>query len=191
MKTKLFKIVLAGLLSLGSAVCAAQDLTVDAGQSYTIPSAAPAENFTGNYRWLENGKVIDGATDADYTNAAGKALNGTYVYVRQAEIKDCGWQSSNAFDVAVIGGTDSIMCKPASAYPKFKIVDVEAIPLDDLDLLHPSIIYELGGQLENVISHCFTWFGYYCTLCHDPYCKSYTHIDYNDQTQYKKVLTTF
>ncbi|MDR0692400.1 MAG: hypothetical protein LBF69_05120 [Prevotellaceae bacterium] len=96
---KIAKIVMAGLLSLGSVVCAAQGLTVCTSTSYTIPSAEGVSGAT--YRWLENGVEISGATGDSYTNLEGKSSAGTYVYVRMAHTEACGWQNSNAFIVSV------------------------------------------------------------------------------------------
>ena len=97
---KIVKTVVAGLMSLGSAVCAAQSLTVCASTSYTIPSAEGVSIAT--YKWLENGAEIPGANGESYTDLEGKPA-GTYVYVRMAYTDACGWQNSNAFIVYVAG----------------------------------------------------------------------------------------
>jgi uncharacterized protein (TIGR02145 family) len=94
---KIKKTVTIGLLSLCSTVCAAQSMNVLLGNPYTIKSV---EEVTGaTYQWLENDILIPGATDASYTNTAGKDLVGTYVYVRKAYKEDCGLMSSNAITV--------------------------------------------------------------------------------------------
>jgi uncharacterized protein (TIGR02145 family) len=94
------KIIIAGLLCMGSAVCAAQTLTVCASASYTIPNVEGVPDAT--YEWWENGVKVSG-TGAAYTNTAGKPAAGTYVYVRRAHTAACGWQSSNPFFVYVTG----------------------------------------------------------------------------------------
>jgi uncharacterized protein (TIGR02145 family) len=113
MKKMLVEIMMAGVLCLGSAVCAAQEVTVCTSTSYTIPSAVAADGAS-TYQWLENGEVIPGATGASYTNLAGKSSAGTYVYVRRAEIDGCGWQNSNAFVVYISGTVNTpVITAPA------------------------------------------------------------------------------
>jgi uncharacterized protein (TIGR02145 family) len=66
--------------------------------SFTIPSAQDAgEGAT--YKWTVNGADVEGATGNSYTNTAGLAAAGTYVYVRLAHTDDCGWQASNGYIV--------------------------------------------------------------------------------------------
>jgi uncharacterized protein (TIGR02145 family) len=98
------KIVMIGVLSLGSAVCAAQTATqITVGASYTISDVTPASGAS-SYQWLENGVKISGATAASYTNSAGKFASGKYEYMRLAYIKDCKeWLASNVFSVYVYG----------------------------------------------------------------------------------------
>jgi hypothetical protein len=100
---QIVKIVLAGLLSFGPVAAAAQSLTVNANTQFTIATGTPALNASG-YRWLVDGVEIPGATDVSYTNTSGLAVNGSYTYVRQANVTGCGWQNSNAYLVMVIGG---------------------------------------------------------------------------------------
>jgi uncharacterized protein (TIGR02145 family) len=98
---KMKKTVTFGLLSLCSTVCVAQSLKVLVETSYTIASVEEVNGAT--YQWWEDGEPISGATDASYTNAAGKASAGTYVYVRMAYKDGCGWQESNATTVYTFG----------------------------------------------------------------------------------------
>jgi uncharacterized protein (TIGR02145 family) len=83
-------------------VCVAQDLTVCSSSSYTIPSMQGAGS-AASYQWTENGVDIPGATDESYTNVAGKAATGFYVYVRMAYTDSCERQASNGVIVQVIG----------------------------------------------------------------------------------------
>jgi uncharacterized protein (TIGR02145 family) len=108
---KTLKTVLAGLLSLGSAVCAAQNLTVCTMASYTIASMEGVSGAT--YQWTVNGAAIPNATGAAYTNTTGLDVPGTYAYVRRAYTADCGWQNSNAFMVYVVGPAAPEITAPA------------------------------------------------------------------------------
>ena len=82
-------------------VCAAQDLTVCASSSYSIPSIKSAGG-AATYVWLENGVEIAGATGESYTNTKGNVA-GTYLYTRMVKTPNCDWQSSNSVIVWVVG----------------------------------------------------------------------------------------
>ena len=101
---KIKKTTVAVMLSFGSMVCMAQELTVCTSTSYTVPSAVGVSGAT--YKWLENGAEVSGAAGESYTNLAGKPA-GTYVYIRRAFTGACGWQNSNAFIVYVTGSVDA------------------------------------------------------------------------------------
>jgi uncharacterized protein (TIGR02145 family) len=85
--------------------------------------------------WMENGVAVSGATGESYTNTAGKATAGTYVYTRLAKMPNCNWQASNSFIVWVMGGgsapvitastntcsgTDLVFSVPASPGAKYE-----------------------------------------------------------------------
>jgi uncharacterized protein (TIGR02145 family) len=96
------KLLIAIMPGFFFSVCVAQDLTVCTSSSYSIPSVTPAGS-AATYMWLENGVEIAGATDVSYTNTAGKATAGTYVYTRMAKMPNCNWQASNSFILSVVG----------------------------------------------------------------------------------------
>jgi uncharacterized protein (TIGR02145 family) len=102
MKCKITKSIFIAVLGLSGVELAAQDLTVCASSSYSIPSVTPAGNGA-TYVWMENGVEIAGATDVSYTNSTGKAAAGTYIYTRMAKTPNCRWQASNSFVVWVMG----------------------------------------------------------------------------------------
>jgi uncharacterized protein (TIGR02145 family) len=131
MKKKLLIVAAAGLIA---PMCAAQDLTVCASSSYTVPSASPAGSGA-TYMWLENGTEIPGATGEAYTNTGGKLTAGTYVYTRLAKTPTCSWQASNAFILWVVGvdsappitppankcsGEDIVFTVPAAAGTRYE-----------------------------------------------------------------------
>jgi uncharacterized protein (TIGR02145 family) len=81
-------------------VAHAQGADICAGSPYTIASAVDASGAT-TYQWLENGRLISGASAATYLVPADKAVE-NYTYIRQAKSPDCSeWQSSNEFVVTV------------------------------------------------------------------------------------------
>jgi hypothetical protein len=89
----------AALTGLG-VIAFAQGAEVCAGTTYTIVNTADASPGA-IYQWLENGKIIPGASTADYTVPNNKVV-GFYTYIRQAKSADCSeWQSSNEFVVTV------------------------------------------------------------------------------------------
>jgi uncharacterized protein (TIGR02145 family) len=111
MKT-IAKLLIIAVFGFSITVCVAQDLTVCASSSFTIPSAQDADNAV--YQWTENGVDIPGAAYAAYTNTEGKLAAGTYVYVRMAHTDDCGWQASNGYVVWVVGsGSAPAITAPA------------------------------------------------------------------------------
>jgi uncharacterized protein (TIGR02145 family) len=87
------------LSGLGTAAFA-QGVEICANTSYTIANTVPASGVS-TYQWLENGKLIPGASAATYTVPIDKVA-GLYTYIRQAKSADCSeWQSSNEFAVTV------------------------------------------------------------------------------------------
>ena len=108
------KLLIAIMPGFFFSVCVAQDLTVCASSSYSIPSVTPAGS-AATYMWMENGVEIAGATDVSYTNTAGKATSGTYIYTRMAKMPNCNWQASNSFILCVVGADSApVITLPAN-----------------------------------------------------------------------------
>jgi uncharacterized protein (TIGR02145 family) len=80
-------------------VFAQADMVVGTGETFTIPSAVPAQSGA-TYQWLENGQIIPGADQVTYSTF--KNLEGSYMYIRQAKKDPCpDWVSSNLYIVQV------------------------------------------------------------------------------------------
>ena len=97
---KLFVFLLVCSLAMANLSAQAVDKDICSGTAFTINSTAAA-TAGSEYRWLENGSVISGATSANYTIPSTKP-GGVYTYVRQSKSGDCSdWQGSNAYTVSV------------------------------------------------------------------------------------------
>ncbi len=95
---KLFVFLLVCSLTVANLSAQAVDKEVCPG--FTINSTAAA-TAGSEYRWLENGSVISGATSANYTIPSNKTP-GVYTYIRQSKSGSCSdWQGSNAYTVSV------------------------------------------------------------------------------------------
>jgi uncharacterized protein (TIGR02145 family) len=94
------KEVLSVALSGLGIVAFAQGAEVCQGTSYTITDAVPA-SAGSEYRWVENGNVLEKTNQATYEVLNDKVA-GVYTYVRQSRSVECpDWQSSNEFTVTV------------------------------------------------------------------------------------------
>jgi uncharacterized protein (TIGR02145 family) len=164
-------------LSIFTVVAQAQSAEVCAGTTYTILSTVDASG-AATYQWLENGKIISGASAATYTVPSNKTA-GLYTYIRRAKSADCSeWQQSNEFTVTVFNcsftaGTATsatatfIDPRDGKSYKTVVMPDGKTWFAQNLnytkDLMYNPYAYESNGKQYNLGSNGVSAIGsYWC-----------------------------